>query len=144
MSVLDGHVKIQLHVVTKPFHSVAVHQLEWFNIFWDYYKVCSSILRYYYTIFNIHYKLLLMKTFLLLQSLYFCRLTSKSSNNHHKNMKIATIKKFSISKSLWWIFIIISGPGFDVKIFKLINCNWVEQFGYKMCLVSSQVIKDEL
>src|ERR1700722_19157029 len=50
----------------------------------DPYKVCSPILRYYYTILNIHYKVLLMKIFLLLQSSYFCRLTSKSSNDLYK------------------------------------------------------------
>ena len=70
--------------MTKPFHSVAVYQLEWFDLSRDYYKICSSILRYYYTILNIHYKLLLMKIFLLLQSSYFCRFTSKSSNVPYK------------------------------------------------------------
>src|ERR1700722_19389879 len=50
----------------------------------DSYKVCSPILRYYYTILNIHYKVLLMKIFLLLQSLYFCRLTSRFSNDSYK------------------------------------------------------------
>src|ERR1700722_16684232 len=64
----------------------------------DPYKVCSPILRYDYTILNIHYKVLLMKIFLLLQSSYFCDNHQKTLKSTYKNMKIDTIKIFSSIK----------------------------------------------
>src|SRR5277367_4789319 len=106
-TVVDGHVKIQPHVVTKSFHSVAVYQLEWFDLSNDHYKVCSSILRYDHAILNTHYKLLLTKIFLLLQSSYFCRLTSKSSNDYYKVCSPILTYDYTILNTYYKLLLII-------------------------------------